>query len=349
MNRGFGSPVGRVDQHQPPVGVVITRHLHDETEKPNRKIIGISGLATSEAQAGAGPDRNRAIVAEIYGSGAHFVVADATGLRLNTVWNVTSAEQPTFTGALQAFASRTKTSSARCALAVCAAGAVRPDVIRITNGSWFVSRTGLSAVTGGEVLLLNDVAAMAWATADAPKHSCKPIGAYLAPSGGRPQVILWAGSGVGAAALVRAGNRVVRVIDTEAGHVSFAAATPEEWAVSEQLRRMQGHCSAERMIGLSDSPSTRIELPAGTECKDLQLAALASLAGDLVLAYAAWDGVFLAGKTAERLLDGGRAAKFRGRFAEKGRIRKLLDATPIWLLSERYLALRGAFAALRAQ
>ncbi len=309
----------------------------------------MSGLEQIEAKLGSGPDRARAIVAEIYGPGAHFAVADASGVRLDSVWEVNAAEQPTFTGALQAFAARTKTSLAQCPLAICAAGAVKPDVIRITNGSWFVSRAGLCAVTGGEVLLLNDVAAMAWATADAPRHACKPIGAGLAASGGRPQVILWVGSGVGAAALVRDGDRVARVIDTEAGHVSFAAATPEEWAVSEQLRRIHGHCSAERIIGLSVPTSTRIELPAGIVIADLQLGALASLAGDLVLAYAAWGGLFLAGPVAERLSDGSRAARFRARFAAKGRMRKLLDTTPIWLLSERYLALRGALAALRAQ
>ena len=61
---------------------------------------------------------------------------------------------------------------------------------------------------------------------------------------------------------------------------------------------------------------------------DLFAEILGAIAGDLVLAYGAWDGVFLGGGLLEPLLPTLRRGGFRARFDAKGRFAPTMAQTP---------------------
>jgi glucokinase len=73
---------------------------------------------------------------------------------------------------------------------------------------------------------------------------------------------------------------------------------------------------------------------------------LGAFAGDLALAYGAWDGVFLTGAIARalqpQLMDPG----FRRRMEGKAAFRRQLSEVPIALVNRTDLELLGAAAAL---
>lgn len=292
-------------------------------------------------------DRAPVILAEVYGSGARFARAEQGSLLLDSVWETDSKDQTTFTGAIQVFSQRCGIDLRGCTVAISAAGAVTTDTIRITNGNWFVSRSGLAAITGAKVHVVNYVAAVGWAMSDLPSRALRSIGSGAAPTGARPQAVLWLGEGVGAAALVRAGGRVEQVMDSEAGHCTFSPTSTTEWEVADAVRRRHGHCSIERVLTLDPSGISTWNSFPNVDLEAVKLGALASLSRNLILTYAAWDGLFLAGPGAARMLEGSKAEAFRTLFSAKDRLQRLLDTTPIWLVSDRYLALRGALAAFR--
>jgi glucokinase len=289
--------------------------------------------------------RQIVLLAEIDGPGAQFAIGEGSSIRVETLWTVSASEQPTFTGALQAFADRVGVSLSGCSLAISAAGAVGSDVVRITNGRWFISRSGLRCVTGCDVLMLNYVAAAAWGAIDTPVSARRSLGASFRSKGTSAQALLWVADGVGAAAIIPS-EAGIRIIGSEAGHATFAAENAAEWALSERMRARFGHCSVERILSLSAQPQN-IQPAENGALSDLQRSALASVGGNLVLAYGAWDGLFIGGPGAERLLGRGHDQAFRRRFVAKGPMQKLLEATPVWLLDQRHLALRGTLAALR--
>ena len=68
-----------------------------------------------------------------------------------------------------------------------------------------------------------------------------------APVSGKPIAIYGAGTGLGVAHLVRAGEQWLS-LPGEGGHVDFAANTEEEDAVLQVMRSELGHVSAERLL-----------------------------------------------------------------------------------------------------
>jgi glucokinase len=71
---------------------------------------------------------------------------------------------------------------------------------------------------------------------------------------------------------------------------------------------------------------------------------LGNIAGDLVLAYGAWNGVYLGGGLLEPLLPQLRAGGFRRRFEAKGRFSQRLQSVPIAAIIHPQPGLLGAAA-----
>jgi glucokinase len=69
--------------------------------------------------------------------------------------------------------------------------------------------------------------------------------------------------------------------------------------------------------------------PLAAQALDLWLEAYGSVVGDLALACLSRGGVWLAGGTAAKLLEGLRARPFQEAFLAKGRLRPALDTMPI--------------------
>ena len=75
-----------------------------------------------------------------------------------------AAEFPTFSYALQRFSEdcRIRLTDRACAISVC--GAVTGEAVKITNGRWLLSPSGLRHLFGQNLLIANNVCATLWAT-----------------------------------------------------------------------------------------------------------------------------------------------------------------------------------------
>ena len=69
---------------------------------------------------------------------------------------------------------------------------------------------------------------------------------------------------------------------------------------------------------------------------------LGSVTGNIALTLMATGGVFLCGGVAPRIVDAGGAAAIVESFLDKGRMSKVLERIPVYLVRDGNLALKGA-------
>ena len=84
--------------------------------------------------------------------------------RVSAIHEIPIAGVPTFTDALQQFEREegVPLRGLQCAMAI--AGAASGETISLVRSRWTISRAGLMAIFGTQPVILNDVAARAWAT-----------------------------------------------------------------------------------------------------------------------------------------------------------------------------------------
>lgn len=254
------------------------------------------------------------------------------------------------------------------------AGPVEDGVCRVTNLPWVVSANALSKVTGGPVRVVNDFeAAAAGVDAVAPEHLVTLQEGETRPRA--PRAVLGAGTGLGEAICVWSGDRYVAV-PTEGGHTDLAARNEEEDALVRWLRLRHGRVSYERVVsgpGLAavyehlrerdpgaESPAVLEEMAADDPAAvvgrhatagddalcgrafDLWAGVYGAEAGNLALKCLARGGVFVAGGVAARVLPRLRESPFLAAFRDKGRMRSLLEAMPLRVVTDPRLGLLGA-------
>lgn len=253
------------------------------------------------------------------------------------------------------------------------AGPVLGDEVRLTNHAWTVSLSDVQRELGFErVHGINDFAAMAYSVSLLGSDELQLIGAGTPPSisAARDQtfVVMGPGTGLGVAALlIREG--VISVLETEGGHTSFAPGNAEEQEILRRLSARYGRVSNERVlcgnglvnIHLALSEIDGIE-PETLKPEDITRNAadgscercvrtverfcemLGAAAGDLVLAYGGWSGVYLAGGIAPLLIPWLQHGGFRRRFEEKGRFAKTLATVPTVVITHPDPGLLGSAA-----
>ncbi|HSW13407.1 MAG TPA: glucokinase [Solimonas sp.] len=259
----------------------------------------------------------------------------------------------------------------RAALAV--ASAVTGDQVRITNNPWHFSVAGLGRELGLQLQVLNDFAAVSLALPQLQPADLLELGpATSAESRGRRQAyaVVGPGTGLGVSGLVVEDGRST-VIESEGGHLGFAPADAFEAEILRLLLQRLERVSVERLVsgmGLSNlyEAICRIEgLPAhtptpeeisaeaaaqpgsvGDRVLDLMAALLGSFAGDIALAFGAWQGVYLHGGVAQKLLPWLQRGAFRRRFEAKGRHAAVMRAIPTRLILHPQAGLLGAVASL---
>jgi glucokinase len=251
------------------------------------------------------------------------------------------------------------------------AGRVDGDVARITNHPWIISRSGTQAAIGLDSLrLINDFAAQAMAIELLTEKDLVVIGGMpweSSTAANRTYAVLGPGTGLGVSALiVRDGKRIA--LETEGGHVCFAAGNPEEAAILDRLSRHHGRVSDERMVsgggltniyralceiaGESARPLRPQDVTAEAKLGDkrcqrtLQIfcSVFGAVAGDLALTLGAWDGVFLTGGVVPRLLSELQNSGFRTRFEAKGRFAAAMARVPTVAVVHPHAGLLGAAA-----
>ena len=252
------------------------------------------------------------------------------------------------------------------------AGRVDGDEARITNHPWVISAERVRNALGLDRLqLVNDFAAQAMAVPLLQVADVVQIGpARLAgddAGGDLTYAVIGPGTGLGVGALLRRDGRF-HALQTEGGHVSFAPGTPEEIAVLQRLSGEFGRVSTERLVSGSGLVNLHRALsaiaggdPGPLQPQDITARARAgdagclhaigvfcavfgAAAGDLVLTFGAWDGVFLTGGVTTHVLPWLAHSGFRHRFEHKGRFSHAMASVPTLAVQHSHPGLLGAAA-----
>ena len=251
------------------------------------------------------------------------------------------------------------------AAALAVAGPVQDGRAHLTNAQWQLDESTLQSALGiRTVRLMNDFAAMAFATLVMGPSDLAWIGPPVPGLPGGNIAIMGPGTGFGLAAL--AGGRDEGLLVTEGGHADFAPADLEEVELLRALMHRHGRVAVELVLsgrGLENLHAARAEI-AGAPQPGLNAAAiteaaeqgdadaaatvakfcdlLASVAGNYALSLGAQGGVFIAGGIMPRLMKRLDAAAFRARFEAKGRFAGYLRAIPTQVIMAGDGSLRGA-------
>jgi len=276
------------------------------------------------------------------------------GNRLGTAEKWPIADFRTLTDALLAYERKTgvRLLGAACALGVL--GATYGETIMLSRGNWAISRSGLRSMFGRDAIVINDVAARAWAALGG-------VGARLeglsATAGGLPDFNRrgrWAltkvDAGVGLAVIDVDDAGAARVLECEMGHCGFAPATEEDRALAVALSgRALGLVSWE--MALTIAPDDPIwSAPGLPATRPQRIAMIARLTGryvgDTILAHGAWTGAILTGGRIGELLAESALPVFNAGFENKTKFPRLMRGASRWRLTGQDLTLSGCAIAL---
>lgn len=299
------------------------------------------------------------LLADVGGTNVRFALADTAArepLLAATIRRYRVADFADFGAAARQYL---LDESARPTHAVFAfAGPVDGDLVHITNHPWTVDlprvRAELDLVDG--LRAINDFAAMSYAVCLLGDDDAARIGtAAPAAVGSAAQqtfALVGPGTGLGVGALVvREGH--VDALSSEGGHLSFAPRGEFEIDILRRLAARFGRVSNERVLcgaGLVNLYRALAEIDgavvdelqpkditaradAGSDARSVRAVELfcellGGAAGDLVLAFGAWDGVYLTGGLTPRLEPWLARGGFRRRFEDKGRFAARLAGVP---------------------
>lgn len=258
------------------------------------------------------------------------------------------------------------------------AGPVQGDraqqTARLTNLPWALDSQRIGAALGGvPSRLVNDFQAVGYGIDALGPDDLAPL-QDRAPEPGRPRVVVGAGTGLGVTLLFWSGDHY-EAVPTEGGHADFAPTDARQEALLRHLRGRYGRVSWERVVsgpGLAaiyrflleeaggdaatdpvltaPDPAAAVSERADTDPRagaalELFLAAYGTVAGNLALTCLAYGGVYIAGGIAPRLLDRMREGPFLEAFTAKGRMRPLVEAMPVRVVTEPQVGLLGAVVA----
>ncbi len=246
------------------------------------------------------------------------------------------------------------------------AGPVEDQRAKVTYLPWVVDGKALAKTFGiGMVAVVNDFAAAAQGVA-----ALRP-GDLVTLQEGRatvdaPRLLIGAGTGLGVAALIPAGN-AWRTVAGEGGHIGFAPADEDQLAVWRHLARPGGRVTAENVVSgpglaaiyaalqkvspggtaLADPAAiaeAALTQPLARRALDLFIAAYGAFAGDLALLFMARGGVYLGGGIAPKILPLLEEGGFVRAFRQRGAHAALMPDFPVRVIRNERLGLLGALA-----
>ena len=255
------------------------------------------------------------------------------------------------------------------------AGPVSHGRSLMPNLKWTVESSVLAKELGlSEVTLINDLEANAYGVAALEDKDFAIINAGAPGSDGNAAVIS-AGTGLGEAGLFWDG-RAHRPFACEGGHCDFGPADELQDDMARYLRAQFGHVSWERVLsgpgifniykflrdtGRGEEPAWLTEeLKQGDPSSHVSAHGLdgksalcvktlevfvsiyGSEAGNLALKLMATGGVYIGGGIAPRIISKMTKPEFMGPFANKGRLKALLEAISVKVILNDKTALLGA-------
>lgn len=313
------------------------------------------------------------LLADVGGTNVRFALADTQArmpLCVDTIRRFRVADFASFTDAARAYLEDAHAKPTHAVFAF--AGPVDGDIVHITNHPWTVELARVRDDLGLHGLrALNDFAAMSLSVCLLGDADVDPIGPVRAAEIGHAAqqtfAIIGPGTGLGVGALiVRDGH--IHALESEGGHLSFAPRNALEIEILQRLAARFDRVSNERILCgaglvnlhqvLADIDAVAVDarnpadITAGAEAGDarcvrsveLFCGLLGAAAGDLVLGFGAWDGVYLTGGLTPRMLPWLHAGAFRARFEDKGRFAERMSGVPTVAVLHADAGLLGAAA-----
>jgi glucokinase len=301
------------------------------------------------------------VIGDIGGTNARFAIAQDG--KYSQLKHVETEHYPSLHDALADYLKARPQGELSGALAI--AGPVLGDRISLTNKAWSFSIEDLKqSLRLTTLTVVNDFAATAQAIPHLAPQQKFLVGPAIADPKGNIGVV-GPGTGLGMSSLIPHGDGWTLVAG-EGGHATLAAATEEEFAIIQMLRKRWSHVSAERVLSGAGLVNLYEALCALRGVEPLMLAPaditrramdksdetcvrafnhfcefLGSVAGDLALTISAFGGVYIAGGILPRFKEAFAASAFRERFEAKGRFASMLAKMPTWLILEESPALIG--------
>ncbi|MGA7769133.1 MAG: glucokinase [Candidatus Sulfotelmatobacter sp.] len=255
------------------------------------------------------------------------------------------------------------------------AGPVRNGRVETSNLPWVVEQSRLAKqIHLPATLLINDLEASAWGIGALADGDLVPLNRVSGPVVGN-QAVIAPGTGLGEAGLFWDGSRH-HVFACEGGHTDFGPQGDLQIELLRFLKARFGHVSYERILSgpglvnvyefLRDSgcgkesaefaaalkqgdPAAVISRAAleGTQslaekALDIWVSVYGAEAANLALKVMATGGLFLAGGISPKILAKLTGPLFMQAFVEKGRLRPLVEAIPVQVITNEKAGLLGA-------
>ncbi|WP_311274044.1 glucokinase [Methylobacterium sp. WCS2018Hpa-22] len=309
------------------------------------------------------------LLADIGGTYARFAILPRPDAHPTPIWKVTTAVFPGPVEAIRSYLDRPGMVMPRAAcLAV--AGRVGSGVTRLTNAPWRFDLAEIGLALGFDALrLINDYVPLAAALTildPADPADLLRIGPPAAGTGTR--LVIGPGTGLGAAALITAGERYL-IQTTEAGHIGFGPCEPDDGLPWHRLMPLEGRLTAETLLSgpglvriaraLAAARDAEVcwRLPAeildgragnavARETVEQFTRLLGRFAGDLSLMFGATGGVFLAGGIAPRIIADLQGDAFHAAFEDKPPFQEGMCAVPRFVITRPEPAIDGLAALL---
>lgn len=281
------------------------------------------------------------LVSDVGGTNVRFARASVEG-EIDARRSYAVADFPAFTDALAAYLEETGRPEF-ASFAIGAAGPVDRGRVRLTNAPWTLDIDEIAAaLAGARGALVNDLEAAAMALPFLDKSDFRHVGPHIETPSQSRMLALNIGTGFGASVVIPTPTGWA-TCPSEAGHMALAIAEREELALLEAGRSVEdilsgpGVVALYRFLGggregetltsaeiLARAPSDPI---ASEVCRHVTRL-LGRVAGDLVLATAAWGGAYLFGSVVRGWEKAASAQSFRSAFENKGAMRKRMEAVP---------------------
>jgi len=292
------------------------------------------------------------IVCDVGGTNVRFALGDEAGhLSLHSAQ--ACAAYPAFDDALRDYL-RTHDLSTSLACVVAAAGPIVDEAVKLTNNPWTISRADLAASLGHErIALINDLEAVAAALPHLGADDTMVLGAPPAdPRTTQSRIAINVGTGFGAALAIFRGARWWTCA-SEAGHMSLAPAgdaradlTIESVLSGLGIGTLYAQCAHEagapaRLTSAEAIFSAAGQDPIAAQALSRFTRLFGRIAGDLVLAGAAWGGAYLCGSVARHWARIADIDAFRASFIAKGALRARMERVPVLAITREDVALFG--------
>jgi glucokinase len=254
-------------------------------------------------------------------------------------------------------------------------GPLHAQQVTLTNLGWTLDAGQLrTELKLAGVRFINDFQAAAAGVATLTSADVVALNPYPADPGG-VRAIAGAGTGLGLAFMLADASGSYQSFATEGGHIDFAPANAMQARLLERLHAQYGHVSWERVVsGLAMDdlyrfccvehnhplPEHAMDGAAIAACAasgdvpaeaalDLFIDLYGAWVGNVALLYQPSGGLYIAGGVATHMQSRMQSARFMAAATGKGRMRPLVERTPIFLITCNRLGVQGAIASAFAQ